>query len=71
MPEFYGIKVGKVKELINPELPDIKVGGGGTDIVFLTDDDKYFHLGFETGIDKGDIVKHLNYDARLIQRDGR
>jgi hypothetical protein len=71
MPEFYGIKVGKVKELINPELPEIKVGGGGTDIVFLTDDDKYFHLGFETGINKDDIIKHLNYDVRLMQRDGR
>ena len=71
MPEFYGIKIGRVKELINPELPEIKVGGGGTDMVFLTDDDKYLHLGFETGSDKGDIVKHLNYDARLMQRDGR
>jgi len=71
MPEFYGIKIGRVKELINPELPEIKVGGGGTDMVFLTDDDKYLHLGFETGSDKDDIVKHLNYDARLMQRDGR
>ena len=71
MPEFYGIKVGKVRELINPELPEVKLGGGGTDIVFLTDDDKYFHLGFETGSDKGDILKHLNYDSRLMQRDRR
>jgi hypothetical protein len=71
MPEFYGIKIGRVKELINPELPEIKVGGGGTDMIFLTDDDKYLHLGFETGIDKDDIRKHLSYDARLIQRDGR
>jgi len=71
MPEFYGIKIGRVKELINPELPEIKVGGGGTDMVFLTDDDNYFHLGFETGEEAGDIVKHLNYDARLMQRDGR
>jgi len=37
MPEFYGIKIGRVKELINPELPEIKLGGGGTDMVFLTD----------------------------------
>jgi len=71
MPEFYGIKIGRVKELINPELPEIKVSGGGTDMVFLTDEDKYLHLGFETGYDKGDISKHLSYDARLIQRDGR
>jgi hypothetical protein len=28
-------------------------------------------LGFETGIDKDDIIKHLNYDVRLMQRDGR
>jgi hypothetical protein len=46
MPEFYGIKIGRVKELINPELPEIKVGGGGTDMTFLTDDNKYLHLGF-------------------------
>ena len=71
MPEFYGIKIGRVKELINPELPEIKVLGGGTDMVFLTDDNKYLHLGFETGKDKNDIVKHLIYDTRLIARDGR
>lgn len=71
MPEFFGIKIGRVKELINPELPEIKVSGGGTDMVFLTDDNKYLHFGFETGSDKGDIAKHLNYDSRLIQRDGR
>jgi len=71
MPEFYGIKIGRVKELINPELPDVTVAGGGTDMIFLTDDDKYLHLGFETGKEKGDIRKHLSYDARLIARDGR
>ena len=71
VPEFYGFKTGKVKELINPELPDVSVVGGGTDMVFLTDEDAYLHLGFETGKDQGDIIKHLNYDARLVQRDGR
>ena len=40
-------------------------------MVFLMEDDTYLHLGFETGKDKGDIVKHLSYDTRLIQRDGR
>ena len=29
MPEFYGIKTGRVKELINPELPDVKVAPPG------------------------------------------
>ena len=71
MPEFYGIKIGRVKELINPELPEVTVAGGGTDMIFLTDDEKYLHLGFETGKEKTDIHKHLSYDARLIARDGR
>jgi hypothetical protein len=71
MPDFYGIKIGRVKELINPELPDVMVAGGGTDMVFLTDDDKYLHLGFESGKEKSDILKHLSYDARLTARDGR
>jgi len=68
MPEFYGIKIGRVKELINPELPEVTVAGGGTGMVFLTDDDKYLHLGFEIGKEKHDIRKHLSYDARLIAR---
>ena len=71
MPEFYGIKTGRVKELINPELPEVNVSGGGTDMIFLIEDDSYLHFGFETGKDKDDVVRHLNYDARLIQRDGR
>jgi len=71
MPEFYGFKTGRVKELINPELPEVHISGGGTDMVFLMEDGTYLHLGFETGKDKNDIVRHLSYDARLIQRDGR
>ena len=71
MPEFYGIKIDKVKELINPELPEVKVGGGGTDMVLLTDEDKYLHIGFETGKESDDITKHLSYDTRLMQRDRR
>ena len=71
MPEFYGIKIGRVKELINPELPEVKVGGGGTDMVFLTDEDKYLHLGFQTDRRDDDVIRHLNYDSRLMQRDGR
>jgi len=71
MPEFYGFKTGKVKELINPELPEIRVKGGSTDVVFLMEDDSYLHLGFETGKDGDDIIRHLDYDVRLIQRDGR
>ena len=71
MPEFYGFKTGKVKELINPELPEIKVKGGGTDVVFLMEDESYLHIGFESGKDGDDIIRHLDYDVRLIQRDGR
>jgi len=71
MPEFYGFKTGKVKELINPELPEIRVKGGGTDVVFLMEDDAYLHLAFQTGKGEDDIVRHLDYDTRLIQRDGR
>jgi hypothetical protein len=68
---FAASKSGAWKELINPELLEIKIDGGGIDMVFLPADGEYLYLGFEIGCDKGDIVKHLNYDARLIQRDGR
>ncbi|MCL2386836.1 MAG: hypothetical protein FWC89_04700 [Defluviitaleaceae bacterium] len=59
MPEFYGFKTGKVKELINPELPDIKVKGGGTDVVFLMEDNTYLHLGFETRKDMDDVSGNI------------
>ena len=36
MPDFYGIKVGRVKEVISAELPNIEVSGGGSDMVLLS-----------------------------------
>ena len=70
--EFYGIKSAPIKELINPELPEIKVTGGAADIVFLLEDDTYLHFAFETGHNsKGAMLKCIGYDTRLYERDGR
>ena len=69
--EFYGIKTAPIKELINPELPVVEVGGGAADIVFLLEDDAYLHFDFETGYGRSVITRCAGYDLRLYERDGR
>jgi len=70
--EFYGIKTAPIKELINPELPVVEVGGGAADMVFLLADDTYMHFAFETGHNSTDaLLKCASYDLRLYERDRR
>ena len=69
--EFYGIKIAPIKELINPELPIVTVGGSSTDLVFLLMDDSYLHFAFETGYRKEGLIKNAGYDLRLYERDRR
>jgi len=69
--EFYGVKAAKVKELISANLPVVDVRNAETDQVLLMDDNTYVHLGFETGLYKKVLVRHLEYDVRLYDRDER
>ena len=69
--EFYGIMTAPIKELINPELPIVQVGGGAADIVFLLEDNTYLHFDFETGYSREAITRCAGYDLRLFERDGR
>ena len=69
--EFYGVKTAPIKELINPELPVVYVGGRAADIVFLLEDDTYLHFDFETGHSREVITRCAGYDLRLYERDGR
>ena len=70
--DFYGVKTAPIKELINPELPNVAVSGGATDIVFLLEDERYLHLAFNTGHGGiGVMVQSAGYDLRLFERDGR
>jgi hypothetical protein len=69
---FYGIDSAPIKELINPELPDVVVTGGAADVVFLLVDDSYLHFAFQTGHrGTGAMVKCAGYDLRLFERDRR
>ena len=69
--EFYGIKALKVKELISANLPVVVVRNAETDQVLLLEDNTYLHLGFETGLHKKVLLRHLEYDVRLYDRDER
>ena len=69
--EFYGIKTAPIKELINPELPIVTVGGSSADVVFLLMDNDYLHFAFETGYSRAGLFKNAGYDLRLSERDGR
>jgi hypothetical protein len=69
--DFYGIKSAKIKELINVELPVVKVADKSTDIVFLLEDDRYLHLEFQSTYSKNDIIRFATYDLLLYERDGR
>jgi hypothetical protein len=69
--EFYGIKTGKIKEMINVELPVMEVGGGAADYIFLLEDGTYLHFEFQTTYSKRDLVRFAGYDIRLYDRDGR
>ena len=69
---FYGINTAPIKELINPELPDVVVTGGAADVVFLLTDDSYLHFVFQTGHSGTEaMVKCAGYDLRLFERDRR
>jgi hypothetical protein len=69
--DFYNIKTAKIKEMINVELPDVKVREKSTDIVFLLEDDSYLHLEFQTTYSRADLTRFVIYDALLYERDGR
>jgi hypothetical protein len=69
--EFYGIKTAKIKELINVDLPDIKVSGSSSDNIFLLVDDSYLHYEFASQYNKSDLGRYAGYDLRLFERDGR
>jgi hypothetical protein len=69
--EFYGIKSAKIKELINVEIPAVKVAERATDAVFLLEDETYLHLEFQTTSSKNDLIRFAHYDFSLFERDGR
>ena len=69
--EFYGIESAKIVELINVELPVVKVTDSSMDFVFLLEDDTYLHLEFETGNKSNSWLRIASYDLRLYERDGR
>jgi hypothetical protein len=69
--EFYGIKIPKIKELINVELPILEVGASSMDFIFLLEDDSYLHFEFQTAYNKNDLIRFAYYDVRLFERDGR
>ena len=54
--EFYGIKTARIKELINVELPDVKVKGSSSDFIFLLEDNTYLHFEFESKYNKEDLI---------------
>ncbi|MCL2775828.1 MAG: hypothetical protein FWD71_21150 [Oscillospiraceae bacterium] len=66
--EFYGIKTAKVKELINVELPIVKVKDTSMDIVFLLEDDTLLHFEFQSSYKIDDLVRFLDYDVQLYKR---
>ena len=67
--EFYGIKSAKIKELVNVELPVVKVVDSSTDYIFLLEDASYLHLEFQTTNAKKDLARFAAYDVRLYERD--
>lgn len=69
--EFYGIKVAKIKELVNVELPDVKVSQSSSDFIFLLEDNSYLHFEFQTKYSKKDLIRFSNYCLRVYERDRR
>jgi len=69
--EFYGIKMAKIKEPINVELPVVEITDSSTDFIFLLEDDSYSHFEFQTEYNKEDLIRFAKYDLRLYERDKR
>jgi hypothetical protein len=66
--EFYGVKMAKIKQMINVELPVVEVAEESTDFIFSLEDNTYLHFEFQTGYKKADLLRFAMYDLRLHER---
>ena len=69
--EYFGVKMAKVKEAINVELPNLEIKETKADFIYLLDDNKCAHIEFQTTFNKKVLPRFARYDTLIYERDGR
>ena len=64
----YGLPHIKIKELLPTNLPAIEANELRLDNLFLLEDGSLALIDYESSFDKDDIVKYVNYIARILKR---
>lgn len=69
---FTGIKLPKVKDVIQTNVPMIEVKDRGMDLNFLLEDGTIAHIEFESdALKEKDLIRFAHYDLQLYDQRGQ